>query len=128
MNIIKSVADYTVHGVRVTYARIRGVDDEQGIVICDLLDEGDQVLAADRYFFQDKAPFVIDSADRAALGVPALPGLPSSSEGSAQDDPDDSWRKSDIQAWLESQAIPYSKKDSKAELLEIIKCRGRNDR
>lgn len=122
MSVIKPVNDYAVHGRPVACARVRDVDDEQGIVICDLLDAENRVLAENRYFHLDQAPFEISGSDRAALGTPAAPtpGLPPSLD---QEGPDDSWNKSDIQAWLESQEIPYKKGDTKPVLLEIIKNR-----
>lgn len=123
MSVLKPVDGLSVRGVAVAYARLRDVDDEQGIVICDLLDEGDRVLAADRYFHLDKAPFEIIPEDRAALGL--LPQPPKHDPGlspapSTKGMPDDSWRKDDLIAWLEAQEIPYSRKDSKAALLEKI--------
>ncbi len=121
MEVSKPVSNYLVHGKPVSFARIKGVDEDQGIVICDLLDENNQVLAAGRYFSINKdspkaAPFELECPTENAA-----PGVPASEEDVGSGRPDGDSTIAQIQEWLTARKITYRKSASKAELLDLVK-------
>ena len=116
MMIEKPVINFTIHGSPVAIARIKDVNDEFGIAICDLVDAAGKVLATDRYFKEDEAPFSrINQEDRAALGIAPVPvgdanaGLPSTS-----------WSNDEIKDWLTLKGVKYPASATKTTLLEKV--------
>jgi len=77
--ISKPVTDYKVLDVDVAIANIKGYDPEQNIIICDLLDANDSVLASDRYYQLGEQPFDLTEDDLNML-EPDEPDLPSEPE------------------------------------------------
>ena len=61
--ISKPVTDYKVLDVDIVFANIKLYDLEQNIIICDLLDANDSVLASDRYFQLGEQPFDLTEND-----------------------------------------------------------------
>ena len=77
--VLKPVTSYNVLGRSVAFARVRAVDDGQGIVICDLSDANGRLLATDRYFYTGRAPFAVLTPTERDLLIPPprLEGLTS---------------------------------------------------